>query len=183
MEKRGSTQTVENIISVVLVIAFIFILIGMIWALQPIQNLNEEYAKLQLKEIESKLDYLDKNGGTLEHLVIATPEESRFFLINFENNQNINYIEKDFFLNRKTKNAFCICYIEKENFEKKNPICSSCISLKEEAILEFIGIGVQGIELVNGRSIELNKKEDYYEIISKAEEGKTYIKEKPPLMA
>ena len=83
MEKRGSTQTVENIISVVLVIAFIFILIGMIWALQPIQNLNEEYAKLQLKEIESKLDYLDKNGGTLEHLVIATPEESRFFLINF----------------------------------------------------------------------------------------------------
>lgn len=56
MKKRGSTQTVENIVSLVLVVGFIVVLIFMIWALQPVQDLNKEYAKLQLREIEEKIE-------------------------------------------------------------------------------------------------------------------------------
>lgn len=93
-KKRGTTSLINALIDLVIVIIVIIALIFIITKfLQPNYNINEEYAKAQLKAIEEKFKETEATGQPVEHLIIALPRDSGHYLVHFEdkNSQYVNY--------------------------------------------------------------------------------------------
>jgi hypothetical protein len=87
MKKRGSTSLIQAIIDIVIVTIVIIALIFVISKfLEPKYDINEEYAKAQLKEIEKKIAEAERSNEAINHQIISVPKDSKHFLVYFEDN-------------------------------------------------------------------------------------------------
>jgi len=178
MRKRGSTLTIENTVSIVIVVILVIALVFLIRAMYPSSyEPGKEYSKAQIKEIEEKLMETEETGMPQEHLIIAAPKDSRCFLVYFENENFVESMElypevapvmsdtvsiskpglpalkKTFsHLGDNDDYTLCVCYFNgdtREKIEELSPVCSSCISLKDKLS------GTKVLELEGNQLLEI----------------------------
>ncbi|MBT7706267.1 hypothetical protein HN747_02355, partial [archaeon] len=179
MRKKGEMLT-NNLVSLIIAVAFIMILILLIVNyLKPGYDANEEYAKAQLGAIEEKIKEVEGTGDLQEHLIIATPENSKHFLVYFGDGHFTNNIiieEEELAIvageastlgtpaviktfsypGNKNEYSLCECYFESDNSEdirKIEPICDPCISLNSPIN------NLETLELTLQTTLQFSKKD------------------------
>jgi|APSaa5957512622_1039677.scaffolds.fasta_scaffold28454_2 hypothetical protein len=175
MRKRGNTLT-TNLVGLIIAVAFIMILILLISNyLKPGYDVNEEYAKAQLKAIGEKIKSLSTSTGSQTSTIINVPEGHRFFLVYFKDGEKNQFItNKDYMGHndndnriydiafKNKNNNLCICSINPTKILEMHDENEGMIEIVTSKIIKTTSYCTECIDI--NHDIEMNDKDSAIEL-------------------